>query len=188
MIWWELSQILPYRSARRVNQSVSAPMLQLFSVNAPLPCARSSTIAQLLNGRKRFHLPDRFSARMFAGLMPALAFVLCLWSSSAAADFVSATTPRAGRHCDYKDAEGWTTEAGGTSPPGPARPCCRCARRTVLLYLNSITTAAASGQDRPSCVRATRNSPSRAPELPGAWFRTGFFGSTPASSAPGPRR
>src|SRR3982075_3283282 len=59
------------------------------------------------------HRPNRFSARMTAGLMPALAFaVLCLWNSSAAADFrlCNNTSSRVGIALGYKDAEGWTTE------------------------------------------------------------------------------
>ena len=50
---------------------------------------------------------------MTAGLMPALVFaVLCLWSSSAAADFrlCNNTSSRVGIALGYKDAEGWTTE------------------------------------------------------------------------------
>ena len=50
---------------------------------------------------------------MTAGLMPALAFaVLCLWNSSAAADFRLCNNPssRVGIALGYKDAEGWTTE------------------------------------------------------------------------------
>ncbi|WP_425115826.1 DUF1036 domain-containing protein, partial [Bradyrhizobium sp.] len=60
-----------------------------------------------------FHHPDLFSARATAGLMPALAFAtLCLWSSSAAADFrlCNNTASRVGIALGYKDAEGWTTE------------------------------------------------------------------------------
>ncbi|WP_424621174.1 DUF1036 domain-containing protein [Bradyrhizobium sp.] len=60
-----------------------------------------------------FHRPDLFSARATAGLMPALAFAtLCLWSSSAAADFrlCNNTASRVGIALGYKDAEGWTTE------------------------------------------------------------------------------
>src|ERR1700761_4841210 len=48
-----------------------------------------------------------------AGLMPALALaVICLWSSSAAADFrlCNNTSSRVGIALGYKDAEGWTTE------------------------------------------------------------------------------
>ena len=50
---------------------------------------------------------------MTAGLMPALALaVMCLWSSSAAADFrlCNNTSSRVGIALGYKDAEGWTTE------------------------------------------------------------------------------
>src|ERR1700674_4836546 len=56
---------------------------------------------------------NRFSARMTAGLMPALALAfLCLWNSSAAADFrlCNNTSSRVGIALGYKDAEGWTTE------------------------------------------------------------------------------
>ena len=53
------------------------------------------------------------SARLTAGLMPALALaILCLWNSSAAADFrlCNNTASRVGIALGYKDAEGWTTE------------------------------------------------------------------------------
>ena len=53
------------------------------------------------------------SARMTAGLMPALALAAaCLWSSPAAADFrlCNNTSSRVGIALGYKDAEGWTTE------------------------------------------------------------------------------
>jgi uncharacterized membrane protein len=59
------------------------------------------------------HRPNRFAARLTAGLIPALAFVLlCLWNSSAAADFrlCNNTSSRVGIALGYKDAEGWTTE------------------------------------------------------------------------------
>src|ERR1700731_1505310 len=59
------------------------------------------------------HRPHRFSARLTAGLMPALAFaVLFLWNGSAAADFrlCNNTSSRVGIALGYKDAEGWTTE------------------------------------------------------------------------------
>jgi uncharacterized membrane protein len=59
------------------------------------------------------HHPNRFAARMTAGLMPSLALaVACLWSSSAAADFrlCNNTSSRVGIALGYKDAEGWTTE------------------------------------------------------------------------------
>src|ERR1700687_336571 len=59
-------------------------------------------------------LPANFpSARVTAGLMPALALaMLCLWNSSAAADFrlCNNTSSRVGIALGYKDAEGWTTE------------------------------------------------------------------------------
>jgi len=53
------------------------------------------------------------SARLTAGLLPVLAFaVMCLWNSSAAADFrlCNNTSSRVGIALGYKDAEGWTTE------------------------------------------------------------------------------
>ncbi len=59
------------------------------------------------------HRPNPFSARLTAGLMPALALAfLCLWNSSAAADFrlCNNTSSRVGIALGYKDAEGWTTE------------------------------------------------------------------------------
>ena len=54
-----------------------------------------------------------FSARVTAGLIPALALaILCLWNGSAAADFrlCNNTSSRVGIALGYKDAEGWTTE------------------------------------------------------------------------------
>jgi uncharacterized membrane protein len=59
------------------------------------------------------HRPNRFAARVTSGLVPALAFaMLCLWNSSAAADFrlCNNTSSRVGIALGYKDAEGWTTE------------------------------------------------------------------------------
>jgi uncharacterized membrane protein len=59
------------------------------------------------------HSPGLFSVRMTAGLIPTLALaVLCLWNSSAAADFrlCNNTSSRVGIALGYKDAEGWTTE------------------------------------------------------------------------------
>jgi uncharacterized membrane protein len=53
------------------------------------------------------------SARLIAGLLPALALVVaCLWNDSAAADFrlCNNTASRVGIALGYKDAEGWTTE------------------------------------------------------------------------------
>ena len=55
-------------------------------------------------------LPVRFAARLTAGLIPALALaVMCLWNSSAAADFrlCNNTSSRVGIALGYKDAEGW---------------------------------------------------------------------------------
>jgi uncharacterized membrane protein len=57
--------------------------------------------------------PNRFSAFIFAGPVPALAVaVICLWSSPAVADFrlCNNTSSRVGIALGYKDAEGWTTE------------------------------------------------------------------------------
>jgi uncharacterized membrane protein len=59
------------------------------------------------------HRPNRFAARLTAGLIPALALVfLCLWNNPAAADFrlCNNTSSRVGIALGYKDAEGWTTE------------------------------------------------------------------------------
>jgi uncharacterized membrane protein len=53
------------------------------------------------------------SARVTAGLLPALVLVLgCLYSNPAAADFrlCNNTSSRVGIALGYKDAEGWTTE------------------------------------------------------------------------------
>jgi uncharacterized membrane protein len=57
--------------------------------------------------------PHRFSARIAAGLVPALALAMMgLWNSPAAADFrlCNNTASRVGIALGYKDAEGWTTE------------------------------------------------------------------------------
>jgi len=62
---------------------------------------------------KDSHRRNPFSARLAVGLMPALALAfLCLWNSSAAADFrlCNNTSSRVGIALGYKDAEGWTTE------------------------------------------------------------------------------
>jgi uncharacterized membrane protein len=59
------------------------------------------------------HRPNRFAARLTAGLIPALALILsCLWNDPAAADFrlCNNTSSRVGIALGYKDAEGWTTE------------------------------------------------------------------------------
>src|ERR1700735_762865 len=59
------------------------------------------------------HRPHLFPARLTAGLIPALAFVvLFLWNGSAAADFrlCNNTSSPVGIALGYKDAEGWTTE------------------------------------------------------------------------------
>jgi uncharacterized membrane protein len=59
------------------------------------------------------HRSPRFFDRVSAGFIPALAFaILCLWSSSAAADFrlCNNTSSRVGIALGYKDAEGWATE------------------------------------------------------------------------------
>ena len=59
------------------------------------------------------HRPNRFAARVTAGLLPALALVfLGLWNNPAAADFrlCNNTSSRVGIALGYKDAEGWTTE------------------------------------------------------------------------------
>ena len=59
------------------------------------------------------HRPNRFAARLTAGLIPALAMILlCLWNDPAAADFrlCNNTSSRVGIALGYKDAEGWTTE------------------------------------------------------------------------------
>src|ERR1700726_1934488 len=62
---------------------------------------------------KDSHCSRPFSARMIAGLLPALVLVvMCLWNSPAAADFrlCNNTSSRVGIALGYKDAEGWTTE------------------------------------------------------------------------------
>jgi uncharacterized membrane protein len=62
---------------------------------------------------KNSHRTTPDSARVTAGLLPAVAFaMLCLWNSSALADFrlCNNTSSRVGIALGYKDAEGWTTE------------------------------------------------------------------------------
>src|ERR1700694_1725237 len=138
------------------------------------------------------HRRHRFAVRVTAGLMPALALaILCLWSSPAAADFrlCNNTSSRVGIALGYKDAEGWTTEGWWNVS---SRACETLLRGTLVArfyYIYALDyTAAANGQDKPSCVRATRNSPSRAPRI--AWRAVSTAPassrSTPASSAPGP--
>ena len=59
------------------------------------------------------HRPPPLSARLMAGLLPALVLVvMCLWNNPAAADFrlCNNTSSRVGIALGYKDAEGWTTE------------------------------------------------------------------------------
>ena len=80
------------------------------------------------------------SARMTAGLMPMLALaVMCLWSSSAAADFrlCNNTSSRVGIALGYKDAEGWTTEGWWTCHRAVARRCCAEPCCPVLLHLRA---------------------------------------------------
>jgi uncharacterized membrane protein len=63
--------------------------------------------------RKAPHHRRSLSARLIAGLWPALALVMtCLWNNPAAADFrlCNNTSSRVGIALGYKDAEGWTTE------------------------------------------------------------------------------
>src|SRR6201747_497015 len=57
--------------------------------------------------------PNPLPARVATGLLPALSLAMvCLWSSSATADFrlCNNTSSRVGIALGYKDAEGWTTE------------------------------------------------------------------------------
>jgi uncharacterized membrane protein len=59
------------------------------------------------------HRTRLYSARLTAGLLPALALmILCLWNNPAAADFrlCNNTSSRVGIALGYKDADGWTTE------------------------------------------------------------------------------
>src|SRR3981189_3659861 len=127
------------------------------------------------------HRPNRFSARMTAGLMPALAFaVLCLWNSSAAADFClcNNTSSRVGIALGYKDAEGWTTEgwwnvssrAGGTLLKGTL-----VARFYYIYALDYDRGGEWSGQafmcsrDKEFTIKGTDNCLAR------GFDRTGFF-------------
>ena len=59
-----------------------------------------------------------------------------------------------------------------------ARPCCAARwSRASIISMRSTMTAAANGRARPSCARATRNSPSSGTEdcLARGFDRTGFF-------------
>ena len=139
------------------------------------------------------HLPDRSSARMTAGLMPALAFaVLCLWNSSAAADFrlCNNTSSRVGIALGYKDADGWTTE--GWWNVSLARPARRLLRGTLVArfyYIYALDydrggewsgQAFMCSRDKEFTIKGTENCLARGLTAPAS------SRSTPASSAPGP--
>src|SRR6266700_1523068 len=127
------------------------------------------------------HRPNRFSARMTAGLMPALAFaVLCLCNSSAAADFrlCNNTSSRVGIALGYKDAEGWTTEGWWNVS---SRACETLLRGTLVArfyYIYALDydrggewsgQAFMCSRDKEFTIRGTENCLAR------GYDRTGFF-------------
>src|SRR5476649_1635528 len=89
---------------------------------------------------KNSHCSPRFPARLTAGSLPALALaMMCLWNSSAAADFrlCNNTASRVGIALGYKDAEGWTTEGWWNVSSELRNPAARHAGRAVLLHLRA---------------------------------------------------
>src|SRR5215470_13333675 len=117
--------------------------------------------------------PIRLPTRLAAGLLLALGF-LFLGNKPAAADFrlCNNTSSRVGVALGYKDADGWTTEGWWNLA---ARSCETLLRggvvgqyynfsgvwwRGTTTSMRSTTTTGASGRGGPTCVRATRNSPS----------------------------
>ena len=77
-------------------------------------------------------------------------------------------------------------KAGGTCRRAPARPWSRASWwRASITFMRSTTTAAANGRARPSCARATRNSPSAGSKIASraAMIAPASSRSTPPSSA-----
>ena len=83
------------------------------------------------------------------------------------ADHLATRTPRAGPR-----------KAGGTCPRGRAKPCCAArSSHGSIISTRSITTVAASGRDKRSCVRAQKEFTIKGTEncLARGFDRTGFF-------------
>ena len=97
--------------------------------------------------------------------------------------------PRRRRRSATRTTTAGPPKAGGTSPRAAAKRCC-AARwwRGSITSMPSTMTAAANGRARPSCARATRNSPCAAPKIASRAASTApdFSRSTPANSNPGP--
>src|SRR6201747_1339637 len=122
-----------------------------------------------------------FSARLTAGLMPALALaVTCLWNNPAAADFrlCNNTSSRVGIALGYKDAEGSTTAGWWhvSSPSCETPPARTLVGRFYYIYaLDCDRGGEWSGQafmcsrDKEFTIKGTENCLAR------GFDRTGFF-------------
>ena len=126
--------------------------------------------------------PSRFlSARLTAGLLPALALVMmCLWNNPAAADFrlCNNTSSRVGIALGYKDAEGWTTEGWWNVS---SRSCETLLRGTLIAryyYIYALDydrggewsgQAFMCSRDKEFTIKGTENCLAR------GFDRTGFF-------------
>src|SRR6202048_2700312 len=127
------------------------------------------------------HRPDRFAARLTAGLLPALGLAfLCLWNSPAAAGFrpCQNTPSRGGLALGYKDAEGWTTEGWWNVSSRACEPLLRgtlVARYYYIYALDYDRGGEWSGQafmcsrDKEFTIKGTENCLAR------GFDRTGFF-------------
>jgi uncharacterized membrane protein len=125
--------------------------------------------------------PDRFAARVTAGLLPALALAfLCLWNGPAAADFrlCNNTSSRVGIALGYKDAEGWTTEGWWNVSSRACETLLRgtlVARYYYIYALDYDRGGEWSGQafmcsrDKEFTIKGTENCLAR------GYDRTGFF-------------
>ena len=141
----------------------------------------------------RFSRPTPLTARLTAGLLPVAGVCgdVPVERFRRRPTSGSATTLRAGSasRSATRTPRAGPPRAGGTCPRAAARPCCveRLSHGSIT-STRWIMTAAANGRDRPSCARATRNSPSRAPRT--AWRAAStapaFSRSIPANSEPGP--
>src|SRR6266849_4042842 len=141
---------------------------------------------------KDSHRPQRFPARMTAGLMPALALaMMSLWNNPAAADFrlCNNTSSRVGIALGYKDAEGWTTEGWWNVSSRACETLLRgtlVARFYYIYALDYDRGGEGSGQafmcsrDKEFTIKGTENCLARVSTVPAS------SRSTPASSAPGP--
>src|SRR6202158_5323742 len=127
------------------------------------------------------HRPNRFAARLTAGLLPALALVfLCLRNNPAAADFrlCNNTSSRVGIALGYKDAEGCTTEGWCNLPSRACETLLKgtlVARYYYIYALDYDRGGEWSGQafmcsrDKEFTIKGTENCLAR------GFDRTGFF-------------